>query len=298
MNGRTANGRPAGARSPRGGRGAGPLRLGWARGTVELRQSFTHAADLSSHLVWPVLMLVTLWFLREREFAGTGFGLGTLALPGILGMNVALGMLTMSQILTAEREDGTLLRARATPHGTRAYLVGKVVTVSGTLLVDLVIVLVPGALLVDGLSVGAGSWLTLAWVLPLGMAATLPVGAVLGALFTSTRAQGLVQLPVLAVIGISGVFYPLAALPGWTQTLAQVFPVYWLGLGTRSALLPDAMAAVEASGGWRTAQTVGVLGAWALVGLAVAPVVLRRTARRESGSSVATRRERAMRRVG
>jgi ABC-type glutathione transport system ATPase component len=37
-----------------------------------------------------------------------------------------------------------------------------------------------------------------------------------------------------------------------------------------------------------------VLGGWALVGFAMAPVVLRRTARRESGSAVAARRERAM----
>ncbi|MFD5553151.1 ABC transporter permease [Streptomyces sp. NPDC127068] len=277
----------------------GPLRLGWARGLVEFRQSFTSGPDLASHLVWPLLMLVALWYLREREFDGTDFALGTLALPGILGMNIALGLLTMSQLLTADREDGTLLRARAVPHGMRAYLTGKVVTVAGTLLADLLILLVPGTLLIDGLAVGgAGAWLTLAWVLPLGMAATLPAGAVLGALFTSTRAQGLIQIPVLAVIGISGVFYPLSALPGWTQALAQVFPVYWLGLGTRSALLPDAMAAVEVSGAWRSGQTVGVLAAWAVVGLAVAPVVLRRMARKESGSSVGARRERAMQRVG
>jgi ABC-2 type transport system permease protein len=35
-----------------------------------------------------------------------------------------------------------------------------------------------------------------------------------------------------------------------------------------------------------------------VVGLAIAPVVLRRMARRESGSSVAGRRERALQRVG
>ena len=34
-----------------------------------------------------------------------------------------------------------------------------------------------------------------------------------------------------------------------------------------------------------------MLGAWAVLGLVVAPIVLRRMARRESGSSVAARRE-------
>jgi ABC-2 type transport system permease protein len=40
-----------------------------------------------------------------------------------------------------------------------------------------------------------------------------------------------------------------------------------------------------------------VLGAWAVAGLVVAPMVLRRMARRESGSSVAARREKALQRV-
>ncbi|MGH3390029.1 MAG: ABC transporter permease, partial [Actinomadura sp.] len=71
---------------------------------------------------------------------------------------------------------------------------------------------------------------------------------------------------------------------------------YWLGLGLRSALLPDALSAVEIGGSWRHLETAGVLGAWAAFGLALAPVVLRRMARRESGSRVAARRDRAMQR--
>lgn len=178
------------------------------------------------------------------------------------------------------------------------YLIGKVVTVSGGLLADLVIFLLPGLLLVPGLVLGGDAWLGLAWVVPLGMAATLPLGAVLGSVFTSARAQGLLQLPVIALIAISGIFYPVTSLPEWVQWIAQVFPVYWLGLGMRSFLLPDAAVSVEIGESWRHLETVGVLGVWAAAGLLVAPVVLRRMARRESGSSVAARRDRALRRVG
>ncbi|MEU5973936.1 ABC transporter permease [Streptomyces sp. NPDC047315] len=275
------------------------LRTGCRRGLVELRQSFTNGADLVSHFLWPVLMLVVLFFLRDREYGSSGFPLGTLALPSILGMNVAMGMVSMSQVLTADREDGTLLRARATPHGVRGYLVGKVVSVGGGLLADLAILLVPGLLLIDGLGVdGAAAWLTLAWVLVLGMLATLPIGAVLGAVFTSTRAQGLVQLPVLGMIGISGIFYPVTALPEWVQWLAQLTPVYWLGLGMRSALLPESAVGLELGESWRQVEAVGVLGVWAVVGLLVAPRVLRGMARRESGSAVAARRARALSRPG
>ncbi|MCK2221123.1 ABC transporter permease [Actinomadura sp. ATCC 31491] len=276
---------------------AAVLRAGWSRGLIELRQLFTNGAELFSHVLWPALMVATLFFLRDLSFGGVP--LGVLALPGILGMNAATGMIGMSQQLTADREDGTLLRAKATPHGMPAYLLGKVIAVAGGLLADLLIFLVPAVLVVgDGLAVRPGSWPALAWVLVLGLAATLPAGAVLGAAFTSARAQGLVQLPFLAVIGISGVFYPIVVLPVWLQAVAQVFPVYWMGLEMRAALLPDAAAAVEIGGSWRPVETAAVLAAWAVAGLLLAPAVLRRMARGESGASVAARRERALRRIG
>lgn len=196
-------------------------RLGWARGVVELRQSFSNGGDLVSHFLWPVLMLVALFFLRDREFAGTGILLGTLALPSILGMNAAMGMVSMSQQLTADREDGTLLRAKATPYGVQAYLVGKVVSVAGGLIADLVILFVPAMFLVDGLVFTPLSLLSLLGVLLLGLVATLPIGAILGSAFPSARAQGLVQLPVLAMIAISGIFYRSRRCPAgcrWSRS--------------------------------------------------------------------------------
>jgi hypothetical protein len=79
---------------------------------------------------------------------------------------------------------------------------------------------------------------------------------------------------------------------------ARDLPLYWLGLGTRSALLPAGLASVEIGHSWRHLATFGVLGAWAIAGLLVAPILLRRVARRESGSSVAARREKALQHVG
>jgi ABC-2 type transport system permease protein len=120
----------------------------------------------------------------------------------------------------------------------------------------------------------------------------------LGSMFTSTRSQGLLTLPVLGVIAISGIFYPVTSMPEWLQWIAQVFPIYWLGLGMRSALLPDGAVEVEIGESWRHLETIGVLSAWATLGLIVAPIVLRRMARRESGSTVAERREKALQRIG
>jgi ABC-2 type transport system permease protein len=274
------------------------LRAGLTQGLVELRQSFS-GAELVSHLIWPVGTLVAVFFLRDRSIEGSSVGLGTLVLPGVLGMFIALGMLLTVQYLTADREDGTLLRAKAIPHGIRGYLLGKLVTVSATVLAYLAILLVPGLFIVDGLNLAsAGSWLTFCWVLLLGLVATQSIGALLGSLISSPRGAGLLSLPILGLIAISGIFYPIAALPQWLQWVAQAFPVYWLGLGMRSALLPAEAVIVEIGQSWRPLATVAVLGGWAVLGLIVAPIVLRRMARRESGSSVAQRREKILQRVG
>lgn len=274
------------------------VRAGWHRGLVELRQSFTNVESLISHFLWPVLMLTTLFLLRGTMFGKSGLTLGVLSLPSILGMNVALGMVSMSSQITTEREDGTLLRAKAMPNGMLGYLIGKIVSVAGGLLADLAIFLIPALFIVEGWSLDGDSWLTVIWVMVLGMVATLPLGSVLGSLFASARSQGLLTLPIIAMIAISGIFYPISAMPEWLQWLAQLFPFYWLGLGMRSAMLSGDAVLVEIGNSWRHLETAGILGAWAILGLLLAPIVLRRMARRESGSTVAARRDRALQRIG
>ena len=271
------------------------LRSGLRAGVVELRQSFTGAA-LVGQLFWPLATLAAIVLLRDRTVAGVTLGPAVLA--GSAGMFVALGMLLAAQHLAADREDGTLLRARATPGGIVGYLVGKLVLVSASVVAYLVILLVPGAQLVGGVTPDARGWLTFAWVLALGLIATQTLGAALGSLVRSSRGAGMLSLPTMGLIAISGVFAPVTALAGWVQAVAQAFPVYWLGLGMRSALLPDDAAVVEIGGSWRPAQTAVVLGVWAVAGLVVAPLVLRRMARRESGSSVDARRSRLAQQVG
>jgi ABC-2 type transport system permease protein len=275
-------------------------RLGLARGWAEFRQSLTDPQQLGGQVFFAIAFVIVLVFQRDSTVAGTNVSLAFAVLPGILGMMVAVGGLGAAGSLAVEREDGTLLRAKAVPNGMVGYLTGRVVSVSLSALLGLVIIFVPSLFLIPELTgIGLTGWLTFVWVLALGLLATLPIGAVIGSLANSPNAvNGLVTLPIIGVTAISGIFYPIFALPGWVQGIAQVFPIYWLGLGVRSAFLPDSAASVEIGASWRHLETVGVLGAWALVGLIVAPVVLRRMARKESGASMEARRQRALQRIG
>jgi ABC-2 type transport system permease protein len=277
---------------------AAAARSGMRRGVLEFRQSFVTSTDIIGIVFPTAILLVVMIFMRDATIGQTGFSLGTMSLSSVLGMTVAFnGMMTVSQQLAVEREDGTLLRAKAIPNGMLGYLIGKIVMVAGLTLISLLALLIPGLLLFDGLAPGVGGWFTLVWVFVLGLIATMPIGAVIGSMFENPRNAGVMMLPIMGLVAVSGIFGPLGEMSGWMQFIGQLFPIYWLGLGMRSALLPDSMAVVEIGGSWRTLETIGVLGLWAVVGLVVAPIVMRRMARRESGASVAARREKALQRI-
>ena len=270
-------------------------RLGLARGRIELRQTLTYPPDLFQNLFFPVIQVVVLFLMRGHHVPGTTFSLGSLTLPSGIGMGIVFGgTLGVTSLLSVDREDGTLLRAKATPDGTGAYVIGKITMVSGTQVVGMLFTLVLGLIAFPGVRLTAVGVATLVWVALLGLLATIPLGITLGSLIPSPRFIPVVLLPLGGLTAISGIFYPITHLAGWLQGVAQVFPMYWLGLGMRAALLPPGLASVEIDGSWRLPLVFLTLALWAVLGLAAAPPVLRRMARRESGSRVAERRERAM----
>lgn len=270
-------------------------RAGVARGLIEVRQTVTNAQDLWNYFLPTIGFLIAMFFMKDAAVPGTSFSLGSRTLPGVVGMGIAFtGLVTLAMSLAVEREDGTLLRAKAVPNGMFGFLVGKIVLMSGMTIVGQAFVLIPSLIMLDGISI---NWFTFVWVVVLGLIATLPIGAVIGSLFSNPRNAGIIMLPMVGFTIISGIFYPISAMPEWLQGVAQVFPIYWLGLGMRSAMLPDSLSAAEIGDSWRHLETVGVLGVWAVAGLLLAPVVMRRMARRESGSTVAARREKALQRV-
>jgi ABC-2 type transport system permease protein len=273
------------------------VKLGFSRGWTEFRHSITSRTDQIWIIVVNGIFVSVLILQRDAEVPGTDVSLALATLPGLLGMNILTGgWMNSAMTLSVEREDGTLLRAKATPNGMLGYLVARIVLSALNIGLGFVIFLAVGLLVLDALGgIGAGDWLLVFALLALGLLATLPWGAILGSLVKSSSSGfGLSFLPVSVMIGISGIFYPISGLPDWLHPIAQVFPMYWLGLGMRSAMMPAEAASAEIGESWRHLETFGMLGLWAVVGLALAPRVLRRMAERESGSVVEERRQRAM----
>src|SRR5262245_13304140 len=275
------------------------LRAGLSRGWIETRQNFTEMAYVVGHAIPPVAYVVVLLFMaritRGKTVPGTDVALVTMVLPSLVGMSIAYGGLSGPvTTITAEREDGTLLRAKATPNGMFGYLVGKILMFASTTLVAIMAIVVPGLMIVGGVTLDARAWLLLALVFVVGMVSTVPIGVALGSLMKSSLQAVLVPLVWTLIMAVSGIFYPITVLPTWVQWAVQAFPIYWLGLGARSAMLPANMATAEIGQSWRTVEMFAVLGVWAAIGFLLAPILLRRMARNQSGSALAKVRDRYM----
>lgn len=274
-------------------------RVGLSRGWTEFLATFRNAQELLlGYLLIPTLFLVmALYFFTEDM---DDFGMGAIHMVAGTALMVAiLGVTTVAQVLATEREDGTLLRSRAVPHGMVEYAVGKTVHVLLMALVCLALMVVPAALFVDGFALqGAVGLLTLLWVCVLGLLALAPLGAILGALTNNPKnGPGLAMLPIVGLVGISGVYFPVDILPVWLQVIAMVFPIYWIGDGLRAAVFPSELVEAGPFDAAQLLPAAGVLVLWAVLGFFVAQRVLRRMARRQSGSRVQAAREEAMKRA-
>ncbi|MEU9354043.1 ABC transporter permease [Streptomyces griseoloalbus] len=262
---------------------------------MELRLLLRNPKELSGHLTNVVVALLIAAYISD-DVPGTHTPMAHLVLAGFAAyLLFQIGLVNLPQILVTEREEGVLLRLRATPGGIPAYLVAKCVLLVVVAIGTLVLLLGASALLVDGpLPRGGGDWLTLLWVTTLGLLAVVPLGAAIGAVLPNPReALALIVLPTMGLLMTSGAVFPITSLPVPVQQVAAVFPLKWMAQGLRSALLPDAARTAEPAGSWELPMVALVLAAWAVVGFLLAIPLLRRAARRESGSRLAARHRKA-----
>jgi ABC-2 type transport system ATP-binding protein len=158
----TQNGRPSRSRRPTD-ECLYPFRpIGLGRGLTEFRQSSTNREDVGWYVITGLILLGVLLLQRGGKVEGTTLSLATLSLPGIFGMKLVLGgVIGTGSTLVIHREDGTLLRAKAVPHCMMGYLTGVVLSTSLGTIASIVVLLVPGLFLLDGLTdTGVPGWLT------------------------------------------------------------------------------------------------------------------------------------------
>lgn len=252
------------------------LRAAIRQAAADVRPSILGTGAFS--LVLAILPVIVVGVLgSSSDDAGTAFG------PMLVASSVgAFGCFVTLQIageMYTDRVGGALLRVRILPHGPLVWAIGKTAS-SITMSVIIQGAVLTGALLTGSLPLSAPQVLTCLPLIVLSAVAAAPLGFLMGSMTRGLYSVMITYLAALPLLLTGGSFFPLDWLPRWAQVVQLVLPTYWAGHLTRWALAGD--PAREVGGAFSPVPAVGILAAWAVIGFATAPVVIRLSFRKES----------------
>jgi ABC-2 type transport system permease protein len=157
--------------------------------------------------------------------------------PGILAMTLMTsGMLGLSMAFVQYREKGILRRVKVSPLPLSRFLGSEIVAALIMSLIQAAILLLVGWA-VFRVHIH-GNWLYIVFFIILGAASFLALGFLIASitktLKTAEMASNAITFPMMF---LSGVFFPLAILPGFLAVVAKCLPLYYLGDGLRKVMI-------------------------------------------------------------
>lgn len=201
----------------------------------------------------------------ETTVDGVAVAMSRFYVPGIVAMTVIFASYgTLVNTVTTRRELGVFKRRRATPVAPWVLVAGQSLATTALAAGTTVVVLVAARA-----AYGVG-------VCALGLAAVAVAGLLGSATFAALAhlaatvadspeaAQPLVQMTMLPLYFVSGVWIPTDALPGWLRTIGEAFPVEHLAAALHHAFVHPPGAGVIAWG------DLGVLALWGAGGALLA----------------------------
>ncbi|KAF0193466.1 MAG: antibiotic transport system permease protein [Bacillota bacterium] len=183
-------------------------------------------------------------------------------LPGILGMALMQLGLFGSLRLVSLREKKILKSLGATPLPRTHLILSEVAVRLLMAVVQTVLIILIGRL-AFGVTV-IGSWWTVLGVVLLGAATFVSIGYMLVSFAkTEESGMGIIQVVQFPMMFLSGIFFPLNALPGFLRPVVRAIPLSYLG-----DLLRNVMTGEPSEFGIST--SILVLGIWLVVSLTAA----------------------------
>jgi ABC-2 type transport system permease protein len=185
--------------------------------------------------------------------------------PGLLGVILQMTMVMMTSFaVTRERERGTFENLLATPATPLEVMTGKIVPYIAVGFAQATIILGASKLLFDVPMLGSGGLLLAS--MTLYIAALLALGFTIST-FARTQLQAMQMtffffLPSLL---LSGFMFPFRGMPGWAQSLGEIFPLTHFLRIVRGVLLKGNGAADTWPHLWPIALFLAVVAAMALL---------------------------------
>ncbi len=220
-------------------------------------------------LALPLLLLVTfagLFGSDAVEVAGQQVAANRASVPGIMGLAVLTSaFMSLTMTVIAQRENGILKRRRATPVPAVVLVLSRAltVTISSVVACGLMVVVADAAFGID--PPPGGLLPALLAVVTASLCFACCGFAVASLVSSPDGAQPVLQVILLPLQMISGIYFPVSQLPDWLRHVGDAFPLAHLTSALQHAWLPTG-----AQVAW------GDLGILALWGVAMAALAARR----------------------
>lgn len=214
-------------------------------------------------IAFPVLLLVVLSGIggsTMTTFEGAPVTLERFFLPGILAMTLITACFAaLVQVVVTRRQLGVYKRRRATPVPASALVGAQTIATTAIGIVSAVVLLIVGRVAFD-IGIGPGPLVAVLLTFVVGSLALCAIAFAVAAVIPSPEtAQPIVQFVMFPLLFVSGIWFSSDDMPGWLNTVADLFPV---------AHLADALhQGVEASsfGGAIAPGHLLVLALWGVV---------------------------------
>jgi ABC-2 type transport system permease protein len=232
--------------------------LAWRQYRLERRLFWRNPSAAFFNFLLPLLFLGFFGAI----FSGNQHDLNVIV-PGIAGMAVMSTTFTaLAFNMTFLREQGVLKRIHGTPMPGISYLLGLVGNAVTNTAIQLTIITVAGRLFF-----GTGwprDWFELCVFVIFGVACFASLGVAFSHLIPNfDSAAAYVNAVFLPVIFVSGVFYDAAHAPGFIKGIAEALPLKNLIDGLSGSMVKGTSLADNVA-------ALGVVAAWALLGIALA----------------------------
>lgn len=146
--------------------------------------------------------------------------------PGMMAMFATFGMLGGAAVLIQERQWGTLRRLAVMPIRKGSIISGKLLGIVTAGVLQMVILIIAGALLFRvawGNSPAALALMVVSFALAMS-----GLGMMMAALVrTVAQANALGTVLVLSMSALGGAWWPLEIVPDWLQMVGKLSPIYW-----------------------------------------------------------------------
>jgi ABC-2 type transport system permease protein len=236
----------------------------------ELVRTLRNRRVLIFSLVFPIVLylLIAGPNKNEHSLGGTGISAPLYFMIGLASFGTMNAMLSSGARIAAERTAGWNRQLRITPLTTREYFRAKVATSYVLALVSLLALYAAGLAL--GVSMAAGDWLQMTWLILVGLIPFAAIGVLLGHLVTADSVGPAVGGTTALFAFLGGSWFPITG-SGFVAHLAKDLPSYWVVQASRAGL---GVKHPWGSQGWV------VIAVWSIAAIVLAARAYRRDTKR------------------